>query len=123
MEYKDQLGKPIIMSIFVILAAVIVINISYNQIFAASNSTAGNKQSGVLNPSGPLTPYSPGPHSNSLVNTPFNSTKLNPNNTETIQSFDKLNGNNSQFFTKDKSVSNPNNTLGSSEGTNYYQNH
>ncbi len=122
MEYKDQLGKPIIMSIFVILAAVIVISISYNQVFAASNSTAG-KQSGALNPSGPLTPYSPGPHSNSLVNTPFNSTKLNPNNTETIKSFDKLNGNNSQFFTKDKSVSNPHNTISNSLSRNYFQNH
>ncbi len=122
MEYKAQLGKPIVISVFILAAVVIMTNISYNQIFAAPSSSAGN-QSGALNPSGPLTPYGPGPHSNSGVNTPFNSTKLNPNNTETIQSFTALNGNNSQFFTKDKSVSNPNNTLGSSVGTNYYQNH
>ena len=124
MEYKAQLGKSIIISIFILAAAVAMTIIGYNQIFAASNSTAGKQsQSGALNPSGPLTPYSPGPHSNSLVNTPFNSTKINPNNTETVQSCAKLNGNNSQFFTKDKTVSNPHNTIGNSLSKNYFQNH
>ncbi|HXT83919.1 MAG TPA: hypothetical protein VN704_06250 [Verrucomicrobiae bacterium] len=122
MEYKAQFGKSIVISVFILAAVVIMTNISYHQIFAAPSSSAGN-HSGALNPSGPLTPYGPGPHSNSGINTPFNSTKLNPNDTETIQSFTALNGNNSQFFTKDKSVSNPNNTIASSEGTNYYQNH
>jgi hypothetical protein len=80
-----------------ILATIIVAYIGYNEVFA---QLTGN-QSTASNAAGPLTPYSPGPHSNhsnSSINTPFNQSKLIPNNTETIKSFDKLNGNNSQFF-------------------------
>jgi hypothetical protein len=77
-----------------ILATIIVAFIGYNEVSA---QLTGN-QSAASNAAGPLTPYSPGPNSNSSINTPFNQSKLIPNNTETIKSFDKLNGNNSQFF-------------------------
>ena len=76
-----------------------------------AQSSSGNKST-ASNAAGPLTPYSPGPHSNPGINTPFNQSKLFPNNTETIKSFDKLNGNNSQFFTKNNPISNPHNNIG-----------
>jgi hypothetical protein len=119
MEDKPFYKKTIVVAFF-ILASAIMIYIGYNEVLAQSSS--GNK-SGALNAAGPLTPYSPGPHSNPSINTPFNQSKLIPNNTETIKSFDKLNGNNSQFFTKDKSISNPKNNIGNSLSRNSYQNH
>jgi hypothetical protein len=85
--------KALLLTTF-ILATIIVAYIGYNEVSA---QLTGN-QSTASNAAGPLTPYSPGPHSNSSINTPFNQSKLIPNNTETIKSFDKLNGNNSQFF-------------------------
>ncbi len=87
-----------------------------------AQSSSGNKST-ASNAAGPLTPYSPGPHSNPGINTPFNQSKLFPNSTETIKSFDKLNGNNSQFFTKNKPVSNTHNTIGNALSRNSYQNH
>jgi hypothetical protein len=119
MEDKHFYKKTIVVAFF-ILASAIMIYIGYNEVMAQSSS--GN-QSAASNAAGPLTPYSPGPHSNPSINTPFNQSKLFPNSTETIKSFDKLNGNNSQFFTKDKSISNPKNTIGNSLSRNSYQNH
>jgi hypothetical protein len=120
MKNKNFNKKNTIVAIF-ILATVIVTYIGYNEVLAQPVSS-GN-QSTASNAAGPLTPYSPGPHSNPSINTAFNQSKLFPNNTETIKSFAQLNGNNSQFFTKDKSVSNSKNTMGNRLSKNYYQNH
>jgi hypothetical protein len=120
MENKHFYKKTMIVEIFIIAAAIVSL-LEYNTVLAQP-SASGN-QSVALNAAGPLTPYLPGPHSNPSINTPYNQSKIFPNNTETIKSFAQLNGNNSQFFTKDKSISNPNNTVGNSLSKNYYQNH
>ena len=121
--------KTLVVAIF-ILAAAIITYVGYAEVFAqpsssgnqSSASSSGN-QSSASKAAGPLTPYSPGPHSNPSINTPFNQSKIFPNGTETVKTFNQLNGNNSQFFTKNKPVSNPNNNVGNSLAKNYYQNH
>jgi hypothetical protein len=117
MENKQFYKKAIVGAIF-ILAAAIVTYIGYNEVYAQSitNQTA-------VNPAGPTVPYTPGPSSNPQLYPPFNQSKIFPNNTETAKSFNKLNGNNTQFFTKDKSISNMNNSIGSSLSTNSFQSH
>jgi hypothetical protein len=140
MENKHFYKKTLVVSIF-ILAAALVTFVDYNIVLAQSTSgnqtaastsgnqtaasTSGNQTAASTsgNQAGALTPYSPGPHSNPATNTPFNQSKLNPSNTETIKSFAQLNGNNTQFFTKDKSISNPHNNVGNSMGTNSFQSH
>ena len=112
--------KTLVVAIF-ILAAAIITYVGYAEVFAQPSSS-GN-QSSASKAAGPLTPYSPGPHSNPSINTPFNQSKIFPNGTETVKTFNQLNGNNSQFFTKNKPVSNPNNNVGNSLAKNYYQNH
>ncbi len=119
MEINHVYKKTMIVSIFILAAAIL----TYIDLNEASAQSSGNQSVSSGNPSGPTVPYSSGPHSNPLLNTPYNQTKIFPNNTETIHSFDKLKGNNTQFFTKDKSVSNPNNSLANSLGTANFQNH
>ncbi|MER5175905.1 MAG: hypothetical protein ABJB76_10490 [Candidatus Nitrosocosmicus sp.] len=119
MDINHFYKKTIVVAIF-ILAGAIMTYIDFNEVSAQSS---GNQSASSGNPSGPAVPYSPGPHSNPQLNTPYNQSKIFPNNTETIKSFDKLNGNNTQFFSKDKSVSNPNNSLANSLGTANFQNH
>ncbi len=126
MEINHFYKKTMVVSIF-ILAAAILTYIDLHEASAQSSgnqsASSGNQSASSGNPSGPTVPYSSGSHSNPLLNTPYNQSKIFPNNTETIKSFDKLNGNNTQFFTKDKSVSNPNNSLANSLGTANFQNH
>ncbi len=48
-------------------------------------------------------------------------TSLYPNNTETIQDFENIEGNNSAIFSNDTNISNPANNLGNSLATNENQ--
>src|SRR3954447_8121985 len=104
-----QFYRKVLLGAIFILAATIMTYIVYNEVYAQSTT---NKT--AVNPAGPTVPYSPGPSSNPQLYPPFNQSKIFPNNTETGKSFDKLNGNNTQFFTKDKSISNPHNSIGNS---------
>ena len=122
MNDNSQLGKPIAIFVFIFAAVIAMTYICNNQIFAASSSSSGN-QTKASNPSGPLTPYSSGPHSNPPTNTPFNPSKANPNNTETIKSFTAVKGNNSEFLKGNKPISNPHNNVGNSLGINANQSH
>ena len=117
MENSNFYKKALLGAIF-ILAATIMTYIVYNEVYAQSTASKT-----AINPAGPTVPYSPGPSSNPQLYPPFNQSKIFPNNTETVKSFNKLNGNNTQFFTKDKSVSNTNNSLVNSLSTNNFQNH
>jgi hypothetical protein len=119
MENKRFYSKIIVTRIF-ILVGVIVTYVGFNEVLA---QISGNQSPASGNQAGPLVPYSPGPSSNPHLYPSFNQSKIFPNSTETAKSFDKLNGNNTQFFTKDKSVSYPGNNLGNSLAINKFQSH
>ncbi len=96
MENKLFNKKTIVVAIF-ILAAAIMTYVGFNEVFAQST---GNQSAATI---------ASGNQSQFIKHA------------ETLKKFENLTGSNQKFFTNDKSISNPNNTLGNSLATNQYQ--
>ncbi|MER5175433.1 MAG: hypothetical protein ABJB76_07925 [Candidatus Nitrosocosmicus sp.] len=95
MENKFFNKKTIVVAIFILVSA-ITTYVGFNEVFAQSSgnqsaTTASGNQSQFIK------------------------------HAETLKKFENLTGSNQKFFTNDKSISNPNNTLGNSLATNKYQ--
>ncbi len=106
MENKLFNKKTIVVAIF-ILAAAIMTYVGFNEVFAqpsgnqSAATTASGNQSAATTASGNQSQFI--------------------KHAETLKKFENLTGSNQKFLTNDKSISNPNNTLGNSLATNKYQ--
>ncbi len=95
--------KKVLIAIF-FLAAAIMTYVGFNDVFAQQLS--GNQSASA---SGNQSASASGNQSQFIKHA------------ETLKKFENLTGSNQKFFTNDKSISNPNNTLGNSLATNQYQ--
>ncbi len=96
MENKHFNKKTLVIAIFILVAAIMTY-VGFNEVFAQStvNQSAATTASG---------------NQSQFIK-----------HAETLKKFENLTGSNQKFFTNDKSISNPNNTLGNSLATNKYQ--